>query len=66
MQRALEGAVLTETFPKTVVDVYCTVLEAGGAELPATVCACSAALAEVRRWCTKFDPDYLKAPGFKV
>mmetsp|Transcript_5171 Transcript_5171/g.8074 ORF Transcript_5171/g.8074 Transcript_5171/m.8074 type:complete len:253 (+) Transcript_5171:96-854(+) len=44
--RALEGAVIAETFPKTSVDVYATVMEAGGAELPATVAAASAALAQ--------------------
>lgn len=44
--RALEGAVITETFPKTSVDVYATVMEAGGAELPAVVAAASAALAQ--------------------
>ena len=27
--RALQGAVITETFPKTSVDVYATVMEAG-------------------------------------
>ena len=43
LHRALEGAVLLETFPKTSVDVYLTVLEAAGAELPAAVaCACAA------------------------
>ena len=32
VHRALAGAVILETFPKTSVDVYVTVLEAGGAE----------------------------------
>ena len=45
LHRALEGAVLLETFPKTSVDVYVTVLEAAGAELPAAVAAATAALA---------------------
>lgn len=45
LHRALEGAVLLETFPKTSVDVYVTVLEASGAELPAAVAASTAALA---------------------
>ena len=44
--RALEGAIIAETFPKTSVDVYATVIEAGGAELSATVAAASAALAQ--------------------
>lgn len=44
VHRALAGAVILETFPKTSVDVYVTVLEAGGAELPAVVAAASAAL----------------------
>ena len=44
VHRALAGAVILETFPKTAVDVYVTVLEAGGAELPAVVAAASAAL----------------------
>ena len=45
LHRALEGAVLLETFPKTSVDVYVTVLEAAGAELPAAVACAAAALA---------------------
>jgi exosome complex component MTR3 len=46
LQRALEGAVMAETFPKTSVDVYVTVLEASGAEFPAACAAASAALAD--------------------
>jgi ribonuclease PH len=46
LRRYIQGAVITETFPKTSVDVYATVMEAGGAELPATVAAASAALAQ--------------------
>jgi exosome complex component MTR3 len=30
VQTALEGAVALHTFPKALLDVYCTVLEAGG------------------------------------
>ena len=45
LHRALEGAVLLETFPKTSVDVYVTMLEAAGAELPAAVACAAAALA---------------------
>ena len=49
VHRALAGAVILETFPKTSVDVYVTVLEAGGAELPAVVAAASAAPPSDRR-----------------
>ena len=45
LHRALESAVLLDTFPKTSVDVYVTVLEAAGAELPAAVACAAAALA---------------------
>ena len=46
VHRALSGAVMTETFPKTTVDVFATVLEANGSELCATIAAASAALCE--------------------
>ena len=46
VHRALEGAIMTETFPKTAVDVYATVLETGGGELSATIAAASVALAD--------------------
>jgi exosome complex component MTR3 len=46
VHRALEGVILTETFPKTAVDVYATVLETGGGELSATIAAASVALAD--------------------
>ena len=43
--QALRGAVLTDTFPKSFVDVYVLVLQADGAELPGAVMAASLALA---------------------
>jgi ribonuclease PH len=43
--QALRGAVLTETFPKSFVDVYVLVLQADAGELPAAVMAASLALA---------------------
>jgi hypothetical protein len=33
LHKALEGAVMLETFPKTTVDVFALVLESGGSEL---------------------------------
>lgn len=46
MQTALEAAVQLSSFPKAVVDVYCLVLEAGGAELAVAITAASLALAD--------------------
>lgn len=46
VQTALMGVVSTETFPKAVLDVYCTVLEAGGAEVAVAVCAAALAVAD--------------------
>ena len=45
LMQALRGAVLTETFPKSFVDVYVLVLQADAGELPAAVMAASLALA---------------------
>lgn len=42
---ALLSAVILETFPKAVLDVQCTILEAGGGELGATIVAAAAAIA---------------------
>lgn len=36
---ALQGVVLVETFPKASLDVYCTILEAGGSEPAVTITA---------------------------
>lgn len=46
MQAALEPVVLLQAFPKAVLDVYCTILEAGGSELAAAVTAAAAAVAD--------------------
>jgi exosome complex component MTR3 len=46
MQTALEAAVRFESFPKSVLDVFCTILEAGGSELAAAITAASAAIAD--------------------
>jgi exosome complex component MTR3 len=43
---ALEGVVDLKAFPKAVLDVYCTVLEAGGGELAAAVTAAALAVAD--------------------
>ena len=45
LRRALEAVILTETFAKTQVDVYVTVIDARGSEDAACVLAASAALA---------------------
>ena len=45
VQTALESAVLLDSFPKATLDVYVCVLEAGGGEVPAAICAASLALA---------------------
>lgn len=36
LHKALEGAIILETFPKTTVDVFALVLESGGSK--STVC----------------------------
>lgn len=46
MQAALEPVVQLQAFPKAVLDVYCTVLEAGGSELAAAVTAAAMAVAD--------------------
>lgn len=33
LHKALEGAIMLETFPKTTVDVFALVLESGGSKL---------------------------------
>jgi exosome complex component MTR3 len=43
---ALEGVVILENFPKAVLDVYCTVLEAGGSEGAVAVMAAALAVAD--------------------
>ena len=45
MQTALLASLQTHTFPKSNVDVYCLVLESGGADLAVAINAASLALA---------------------
>ncbi|KAL4190259.1 hypothetical protein AMTRI_Chr07g23780 [Amborella trichopoda] len=46
LHKALEGAIMLETFPKTTVDVFALVLESGGSELPVIISCASLALAD--------------------
>ncbi|KAI5592887.1 hypothetical protein BDE02_04G181900 [Populus trichocarpa] len=46
LHKALEGAVMLETFPKTTVDVFALVLESGGSDLPVVISCASLALAD--------------------
>ena len=46
MQAALEAAVQRHTFPKANVDVYCLVLESGGADAAVAITAASLAIAD--------------------
>ena len=46
VQTALEAVVKVETFPKLVLDVFCTVLEKGGAEVPIAITAAALAIAD--------------------
>ena len=46
LDTALSPAVQRHTFAKSVVDVCCLVLEAGGSELAVAICAASMALAD--------------------
>ncbi|MQL99445.1 hypothetical protein Taro_032168 [Colocasia esculenta] len=46
LHKALEGAVILETFPKTTVDVFALVLESGGSDLPVIISCASLALAD--------------------
>ena len=46
LDTALTPAVQLHTFPKSVVDVCCMVLESGGSELAVSTCAASLALAD--------------------
>ncbi|KAJ8768773.1 hypothetical protein K2173_023677 [Erythroxylum novogranatense] len=46
LHKALEGAIMLETFPKTTVDVFALVLESGGSDLPVVVSCASLALAD--------------------
>lgn len=46
MHKALEGAVMLHTFPKTTVDIFALVLQSGGGDLPAVISCASMALAD--------------------
>lgn len=46
VQTALSSVVMGHTFPKAVLDVYCTILEAGGSETAATITAAALAVAD--------------------
>jgi len=46
MHKALEGAVMMHTFPKTTVDIFALVLQSGGGDLPAVISCASMALAD--------------------
>ncbi|KAJ3673380.1 hypothetical protein LUZ60_006754 [Juncus effusus] len=46
LHKALEGAVILESFPKTTVDVFALVLESGGSDLPVIIFCASLALAD--------------------
>ncbi|XVF46316.1 hypothetical protein PTKIN_Ptkin03bG0017800 [Pterospermum kingtungense] len=46
LHKALEGAIMLETFPKATVDVFALVLESGGGDLPVVISCASLALAD--------------------
>ncbi|CAM8910171.1 unnamed protein product [Rhodiola kirilowii] len=46
LHKALEGAIILETFPKTTVDVFALVLESGGGDLSVVISCASLALAD--------------------
>eukprot|EP00268_Persea_americana_P054342 TRINITY_DN6219_c0_g1_i3.p1 TRINITY_DN6219_c0_g1~~TRINITY_DN6219_c0_g1_i3.p1 ORF type:complete len:279 (-),score=62.12 TRINITY_DN6219_c0_g1_i3:408-1244(-) len=46
LHKALEGAVILESFPKTTVDIFALVLESGGSDLPVIISCASLALAD--------------------
>ncbi|GAB2223256.1 hypothetical protein Droror1_Dr00017394 [Drosera rotundifolia] len=46
LHKALEGAIILESFPKTTVDVFALVLESSGSDLPLVVSCASLALAD--------------------
>ncbi|KAL5998619.1 hypothetical protein ACLOJK_009562 [Asimina triloba] len=46
LHKALEGAIILESFPKTTVDVFALVLESGGSDLPVIISCASVALAD--------------------
>ncbi|KAL5716970.1 Exosome complex component RRP41-like [Ranunculus cassubicifolius] len=46
LHKALEGAVMLDSFPKTTVDIFALVLESGGSDLPVVISCASLALAD--------------------
>ncbi|KAM1099967.1 hypothetical protein ACFX15_006264 [Malus domestica] len=46
LHKALGGAIILETFPKTTVDVFALVLESGGSDFPVIISCASLALAD--------------------
>ncbi|XP_073066384.1 exosome complex component RRP41-like [Primulina eburnea] len=46
LHKALEGAIILKSFPKTTVDVFALVLESGGSDLPVVISCASLALAD--------------------
>nr|GMD22647.1 exosome complex component RRP41-like [Ipomoea batatas] len=46
LHKALEGAIILDSFPKTTVDVFALVLESGGSDLPVIISCASLALAD--------------------
>ncbi|XP_048424832.1 exosome complex component RRP41-like isoform X1 [Pyrus x bretschneideri] len=46
LHKALEGAIILESFPKTTVDVFALVLESGGSDFPVIISCASLALAD--------------------
>ncbi|KAH0451465.1 hypothetical protein IEQ34_018764 [Dendrobium chrysotoxum] len=46
LHKALEGAIILETFPKTTVDIFALVLESGGGDLPVIISCASLAIAD--------------------
>ncbi|CAH9097484.1 unnamed protein product [Cuscuta epithymum] len=46
LHKALEGAIILDSFPKTTVDVFALVLESGGSDLPVIITCASLALAD--------------------
>ncbi|KAI3450583.1 hypothetical protein Pfo_007248 [Paulownia fortunei] len=46
LHKALEGAIILQSFPKTTVDVFALVLESGGSDLPVITTCASLALAD--------------------
>ncbi|KAK2411590.1 3'-5'-exoribonuclease family protein [Trifolium repens] len=46
LHKALEGAIILESFPKTTVDVFALVLQSSGSDLPVVISCASLALAD--------------------